>query len=335
MEKSRAGDPRRICRTTEIIFLIFGYLFHMKRSQFLKTSAAIAGSSLLPALSFAEESKKKPIRFAHLSDIHLKPGLIPETGMAKAFQHAQQLKTKVDFIINGGDAIMDALDADKQKTQEQFDLFNNLLKKENSLPIYHCIGNHDVWGWFIKQDRPEQDKLYGKQWVVENFNMPRRFYSFTKGKWHFIVLDSTQLNPAGGYIGKLDPEQLDWLQQELKQVSTDKFICFVSHIPILSICAGLFFDKTEPNGDLKIQRNLMHSDFLVLKKLFVQYPNIKVCISGHIHLQDEVDYLGIKYYCNGAVSGNWWKGAFQEFAPAYAVIELFDDGSSTRAMQPY
>ena len=307
----------------------------MKRSQFLKTSAAIAGSSLLPAFSFAEESKKKSIRFAHLSDIHLKPGLIPETGMAKAFQHAQQLKYKADFIINGGDAIMDALDADKQKTKEQFDLFNTLLKKENSLPIYHCIGNHDVWGWFIKQDRPEQDKLYGKQWVVENFNMSRRFYSFTKGKWHFIVLDSTQLNPAGGYIGKLDLEQLDWLQQELKQVPADHFVCFVSHIPILSICAGLFFDKTEPNGDLKIQRNLMHSDFLVLKKLFVQYPNIKVCISGHIHLQDEVDYLGIKYYCNGAVSGNWWKGAFQEFAPAYAVIELFDDGSSARTMHTY
>lgn len=335
MEKGRAGDQRRICCPAEIIFLIFGYLFDMKRSQFLKTSAAIAGSSLLPVLSFAEESKKKPIRFAHLSDIHLKPGLIPEAGMAKAFQHAQQLKTKVDFIINGGDAIMDALDADKQKTKEQFDLFNSLLKKENSLPIYHCIGNHDVWGWFIKQDRPEQDRLYGKQWVVENFNMPRRFYSFTKGKWHFIVLDSTQLNPAGGYIGKLDPEQLDWLQQELKQVPADQFICFVSHIPILSICAGLFFDKTEPNGDLKIQRNLMHSDFLVLKKLFVQYPNIKICISGHIHLQDEVGYLGIKYYCNGAVSGNWWKGAFQEFAPAYAVIELFDDGSSTRTMHPY
>jgi len=307
----------------------------MKRKTFLQTTAAVIGSGLLPSLSFASDSKKKPIRFAHLTDIHMKPGAIPEAGMAKAFQHVQQLDSKVDFIINGGDAIMDSLEADKQKTQVQWDLFKNILQKENSLPIYHTIGNHDVWGWFIKEQKPENDRLYGKVWVVETLAMKNRFYSFTNRHWHFIVLDSTQLNPAGGYIGKIDDSQLEWLQQELQNVPPSTFICFVSHIPILSICAGLFFDKTEANGDLKIQRNLMHSDFLTLKKLFGKYPNIKVCISGHIHLQDELTYLGIKYYCNGAISGNWWKGAFQEFAPAYAVMELFDDGSSKRTMMKY
>jgi len=307
----------------------------MKRSKFLQTSAAIIGSTFLPSSSFAEENHKPgKIRFAYLTDIHLKPDLTAETGMAKAFQHAQSLKPKIDFIINGGDSIMDSLEADKQKTQTQWDLFHSILKKENSLPIYHCIGNHDVWGWFIKNDKPEADKLYGKQWVVETLEMPKRYYSFTKNKWHFIVLDSTQLNPAGGYIAYLDPEQLSWLQQELEQ-SKDKFICIVSHIPILSICAGLFFNKTETNGDLKIQRNLMHTDFLALKKIFLSNPNIKVCLSGHIHLQDEIEYLGVKYYCNGAVSGNWWKGSYQEFAPAYAVFEFYNDGSFVRTMINY
>jgi 3',5'-cyclic AMP phosphodiesterase CpdA len=292
------------------------------------------GSSLLPSLSFATEHKKKPLRFAHLTDIHLKPGLVPEKGMTNAFRHVQENAT-IDFIMNGGDSIMDALEADKQKTQTQWALFRDLLKKENSLPVYHTIGNHDIWGWFAKKDRPENDPLYGKAWVLESLGMKNRFYSFTKGNWHFIVLDSTQLNPAGGYIGKLDPEQLDWLQQELKQAPPGKFICIVSHIPILSICSGLFFDKTETNGDLLIKRNLMHTDFLALKKIFSAYPGIKVCISGHIHLQDEVEYLGITYYCNGAVCGNWWNGPYQEFAPAYDVMELFDDGSSRRTMMKY
>lgn len=307
----------------------------MKRKTFIKTTAAVIGSSFLPALSFAGNEKRKAIRFAHLTDIHVKPGLIPETGMAKALQHAQQLNPKVDFIMNGGDSIMDSLEADKQKTQIQWDLFHDILQKENNLPIYHCIGNHDIWGWFIKENRPEGEKLYAKAWVQETLQMKNRFYSFKKGKWRFIVLDSTQLNPAGGYIAYLDPEQLDWLKKELAGTPPDEFICIVSHIPILSICSGLFFDKTETNGDLKIQRNLMHTDFLALKKIFQQYPNIKLCISGHIHLQDELNYLGIKYYCNGAVSGNWWKGAFQEFAPAYAVFELFEDGSSQRTMMKY
>ncbi|MDP4261722.1 MAG: metallophosphoesterase [Bacteroidota bacterium] len=308
----------------------------MKRSEFLQNTAAVIGASLLPSFSFAGENEKTgTVRFAYLTDTHVKPGIIPETGMAKAFHHAQSLKPKVDFIINGGDSIMDSLEADKQKTQTQWDLFHSILKKENSLPIYHCIGNHDVWGWFIKNDKPEADKLYGKLWVVETLEMPKRYYSFTKDKWHFIVLDSTQLNPAGGYIAYIDPEQLSWLQSELAQTPKDKFICIVSHIPILSICAGLFFDKTETNGDLKIQRNLMHTDFLSLKKIFLNYPNIKVCLSGHIHLQDEINYLGVKYYCNGAVCGNWWSGAFQEFAPAYAVIELYDDGTCSRKMIDY
>jgi 3',5'-cyclic-AMP phosphodiesterase len=307
----------------------------MKRSTFLQNTAAVIGSSLLPISSFADQNEKPgKIRFACLTDIHVKPDLTAEAGMAKALHHAQSLKPKVDFIINGGDSIMDSLEADKQKTQTQWGLYHAILKKENSLPIYHCIGNHDVWGWFIKNDKPEADKLYGKQWVVETLQLPKRYYSFTKDKWHFIVLDSTQLNPAGGYIAYIDPEQLIWVQQELEQAK-DKFICIVSHIPILSICAGLFFDKTETNGDLKIQRNLMHTDFMSLKKIFLKYPNIKVCLSGHIHLQDELDYLGIKYYCNGAVSGNWWKGAFQEFAPAYAVIELYNDGTSSRNMTGY
>lgn len=299
----------------------------------MQSSAAVIGGSLLPSWSFGSTSKKKPIRFAHLTDIHVKPGAIPEAGMAKAFQHAQQ--NKIDFIINGGDLIMDALEADKTKTQTQWDLAKNILKKENSLPIYHTIGNHDVWGWFIKENKPDNDKLYGKQWALEMLELKSRFYSFTKGKWHFIVLDSTQLNPAGGYIGKLDEEQLNWFTQELKNVPADRFICIVSHIPILSICSGLYFNKTEANGDLMIKRNLMHTDFLALKKIFVNYPNIKVCISGHIHLQDEVEYLGIKYYCNGAVSGDWWHGPYQEFAPAYAVMELFDDGSVKRTMIKY
>ena len=307
----------------------------MKRKTFLKTTVAAVGSSFLPAWSLAGDQKKRGFRFAHVTDIHVKPGIVPETGMAKALQHVQKLHPQVDFVINGGDSIMDAMEADKEHTEIQWDLFHSILQKENRLPIYHCIGNHDIWGWFIKENRPESDKLYAKEWVLESLRMKNRYYRFTKLNWHFIVLDSVQLNPAGGYIAYLDPEQLEWLKQELATIPKDEFVCIVSHVPILSICAALFFEKTEANGDLKIQRNLMHTDFMKLKKIFVQYPNIKVCISGHIHLQDELNYLGIKYYCNGAISGNWWKGSFQEFAPAYAVLEVKEDGSFSRTMVNY
>ncbi|HTH30939.1 MAG TPA: hypothetical protein VL946_06280, partial [Lacibacter sp.] len=109
----------------------------MKRIDFLQTTAALVGSSLLPFESKAVDTKIGRTRFAYLTDIHVKPDAVAEAGMAKAFQHVQSLKTKVDFIINGGDSIMDSLDADKQKTKTQWDLYHSILKKENSLSVYH------------------------------------------------------------------------------------------------------------------------------------------------------------------------------------------------------
>ncbi len=71
----------------------------------------------------------------------------------------------------------------------------------------------------------------------------------------------------------------------------------------------------------------MHKDCLELKDLFAQHPNVKLCLSGHLHLLDRVDYNGVTYLCNGAVSGNWWKGRHKDCDEGYAVIDLYDDGS--------
>jgi predicted MPP superfamily phosphohydrolase len=115
----------------------------MNRKSFIRNvSAAIGGASFLPLFSEGNSSRKKSIRFAHLTDIHVKKGEVPETGMAKALHHAQSLSPKVDFIMNGGDSIMDALEADKQKTQQQFQLFKSFCKETTCLYITH--GNHDI-----------------------------------------------------------------------------------------------------------------------------------------------------------------------------------------------
>src|SRR5258708_15342092 len=105
-EADTLSNSRPLCQG-KILLYIFATNFFMKRSEFLQTSAAIVGGSLLPNITIAEQSNKKnKIRFAHLTDIHVKPSLVPETGMAKAFQHAQSLKPNVDFIIDGTDSIM-------------------------------------------------------------------------------------------------------------------------------------------------------------------------------------------------------------------------------------
>lgn len=176
----------------------------MKRKEFLISSALAAGATILPnSADVVNTPAKKSFRFAFISDIHIKPEPVPENGMTRALQNIQNLKPEIDFIINGGDSIMDALAATKESTQRQWDVFHQIMTKENRLPIYHCIGNHDIYGWFQKDPDP-LDELYGKNWALKELKISDRYYHFQKGKWNFIVLDSTQLNPLGGYIGKID-----------------------------------------------------------------------------------------------------------------------------------
>ncbi len=305
----------------------------MQRRKFIQNLSLASAATVLPIGVNAENTgKKKRFRAAFISDIHIKTLDVAEAGMRKALQTINQSDKKPDFIINGGDSIMDALAVSKEKTKAQWDLFFNILQAENKLPVKHCMGNHDIWGWQLKED-VKSDPLYGKNWWLQLTGNTKSYYSFTHQNWHFIVLDSTQEN-NGGYIALLDAEQFNWLGAELES-NKDKHICVVSHIPIVSFCSAMFFKDMLPNGDWKLSRALLHTDARMIKDLFRKYPNIRCCLSGHIHLQDEVTYLGIQYFCNGAVSGNWWKGAFQDFAPAYALFDFHQDGTVERTMVEY
>jgi hypothetical protein len=97
----------------------------------------------------------------------------------------------------------------------------------------------------------------------------------------------------------------------------------------------MFQDENQPNGDWRISRALLHTDARKLTQLFGNYKNIRCCLSGHIHLQDEVEYKGIQYFCNGAVCGNWWKGAFKGFEPGFARFHFSKDGKVKREMMQY
>src|SRR5262245_43746176 len=53
---------------------------------------------------------------------------------------------------------------------------------------------------------------------------------------------------------------------------------------------------------------LMHKDSQAVQAILRRHTNVKLCVSGHLHLVDHVVYDGITYRGCGAVSGDWWKG---------------------------
>lgn len=305
------NGPKRINRRTFIATAGLGVL-----------GAAAAQRLELPAES---PTRRRVLRLAHLTDIHVQPELGAGEGMAAALEHAQNLSDKPDLIVQGGDAIMDALAADKARTRTQWRLFHQTLNGVATLPVRHVVGNHDVWGWSL--DNPSAaDIAYGKDWAKDEFGLGAGYYSYDQAGWHFVVLDSVY--PAeGGYTARLDDAQLEWLDGDLAATPRSTPVCVISHIPILA--ASTYFDgDNETSGNWQVPGAWMHIDARKIKDVFKRHGNVRLALSGHVHLQDEVHYLGVKYLCNGAVSGGWWGGPYQEFTNAYFTIDLFDDGSS-------
>ncbi|MER2269726.1 metallophosphoesterase family protein [Methylobacterium oxalidis] len=288
-----------------------------------RTIFAGATAALVSGKSIAQVNQRRSTRVAHLTDLHIKPGLEIERSLSNCLEACRAHSP--DFILFGGDLIMDALDADFSQAKSQWSTLTRILQAELDLPFDACLGNHDVWGWG-NVSHFEHHPSFGKRLALEFLQRDRGYNSFKRGHWHFIILDSIHRTDRNGYVARLDDEQYEWLKQELSNIQASTPVLVLSHIPILSACA--YFDgNNESTGNWTIPGAWMHIDARRLKGLFHQYPNVKLCVSGHIHLLDRVDYLGVSYLCNGAVSGGWWQGPYQECENGYSIIDLFEDGA--------
>ena len=301
----------------------------MNRRTLLK-SASLLPFAAVPEVASAPA--KRSVRFAYIGDTHITPDMKPMDAIAKCFHHAQNQADKPAFVLHGGDVIMDALAQDRDKVQKQWDAWQTVIKANNSLPIEYCIGNHDIWGF----EKAKSDPAYGKKWAIDQMKISGRYRSFDKNGWHFIVLDSVQPKPDGNwYTGYIDPEQMDWLKADLAKTNTKTPVLILSHIPIFSPTA-FFSDTNVKEGNWTIPTGILLADTPELLKLFYQYPNIKAALSGHMHLLDRVDYNGVTYLCNGAVSGNWWTSdTYQQTKAGYALFDLYDDGRVERTYLSY
>ncbi len=271
------------------------------------------------------------MRVAHISDIHIDLEQRSAELFSRALRNLLMHTPAFDMVINTGDCVMDSMFTDFAKAQAQWDMFDKMMK-ELPIPVHHTIGNHDVWGWGLRDDdrqAVQNDQLYGKGLAVTRLDIPARYYSYDKAGWHFIVLDSTHLADQSffqPYTGKLDEAQYAWLEEELASVPASTPVCVASHIPILA-ANGLLDGNNESSGDWVLPGAWTHIDARRMWKLFWKYPNVKICLSGHSHQIEDLRYHGIHYLNNGAVSGNWWKGTYMDSPPGYMSLNFYQDGS--------
>jgi 3',5'-cyclic AMP phosphodiesterase CpdA len=297
-------------------------------------SGLLAGSAALlaPSLVLARQEPAAPavragaLRFAHLTDMHVQPELRAGDGYGAALRSLHKLDPVPQFIITGGDHVMDVFDKDAARSRIVWDLYRNILADNWDRRAYPTIGNHDVWAWGKDQQNIDPTTIgYGKAMACERFEMAKPYHSFDAGGWHFVCLDNIARRNFG-YFGSLDEEQADWFKRDLESAG-GKPVVVTTHIPLVAACVLLqekrFDEKT--NG-YRVSDGIMHANVLPLVDLMRRH-NVKLCLSGHMHMIDRVEFRGISFICDGAVSGNWWKGPHLEFPEGYGVIDLQPDGT--------
>jgi hypothetical protein len=332
LEKSKHASHDTLSQIQENRFMSSNPPSLDRRSLMLGSAAAAVGmlaSHTAAQMAPSPNPRRRSLRIAHLTDVHVQPERSGGQGFAAALQHVQSV-ARPDLILFGGDNVM-AVDTESgsqpDRARAQLDLWTSVLAAECSTPHRICIGNHDVLA---------MHPVEGKAWACDAFGLDRRYHRFDQSGWRFIVLDSTFPIDDGShrYTARLDDEQFDWLSSELASAAPGMPVFVLSHIPIVCACA-MFDGENEKTGDWHIPGAWMHTDARRIKDLFWKHKNVKVAASGHIHLADRVDYLGTTYLCNGAVSAGWWKGPCQEFDNGYGVIDLFDDGTSEASYETF
>jgi Icc protein len=296
------------------------------------TIAAITGLSFCKGAELnksgviAGKKAGRSLRFAHITDVHLRPEHNAPEGFTLALKHIHSHKDMPEMIITGGDHLIDTIGKNDETTEAYWTLFKDIMKKECQLPVKYCVGNHDCWGVNKKKSKTTgNEPNWGVKRMLKELQMPSRYYSFDKGNWRLIVLDS--VIPTDTYcIGKIDDEQFAWLEEQIKSAD-GKFIAIFTHIPIVSVGAYFYGGSNEKTGDWVVPGARMIINARQLKDLFWQNKNVKLCVSGHNHLLERIQYNDVHYISDGAVSGAWWDGAHQETEEGYGLFDLYDDGT--------
>ncbi|MFZ5832927.1 MAG: metallophosphoesterase family protein [Planctomycetota bacterium] len=315
------------------------------RRAMLRGLAAGAAASMVPLSAWGSElgaapsetaasaAPGKPFRFVHLSDIHVQPELRAAAGMTKCLAAVESLDPKPDLIVTGGDLIMDAFAQDEARSKMLFELYKKVLADHTGIPVRQCIGNHDIFGWANKKGVTPAHPQYGKKMVCEMLELPQTYYAFDAGGWRFYILDDIQPTEDHRYEAYLDEPQRAWLEEQLRQKDPAMPAAVVCHIPILSVTA-MDVASTFRDGVHAVPSALVCRDAHDLAHLLAKH-NVRLALSGHMHMVDRVDYRGVTYICDGAVSGGWWKGEHRGFHEGFGVIDLAADGTLSHKYHQY
>ncbi len=265
-----------------------------------KLTALILISSVILSCNIKPKSKAdnpEKFSFVFMTDIHVAPERHATEGLLQAIDTINKLAP--DFVLTGGDNIMDALAQSWQRSDSLYNLYSETVSQLN-MPVFSTMGNHEIFGLYEQSGINPDNEDYGKKMYEKR--LEKRYYSFDHKNWHFIVLDGIGFTPDRHYYGVVDSVQLEWLKNDLAAIGKEVPVAVSIHIPLLSIGEQIMDAPTAALRESSVITNA-HD----VMKLLEQY-NVKLVLQGHAHFLEDIYYNGIHYITGGAVSSNWWKG---------------------------
>lgn len=190
--------------------------------MFWTVSGGLLGSTMLPSRARGAEMAKGSFSFVQISDSHIgfsKQGINADVTatLKEAIARINALPQPPDFVLHTGD-LTHLADAD------EFDTLDQLLKGVKTQQIFFVPGEHDVTG--------DNGKLY-----LERFGKKTKglgWYSFDHHGVHFIGLVNVVDIRQNG-LGALGRAQLEWLEDDLKDQSSETPIVVFAHIPLWEV----------------------------------------------------------------------------------------------------
>lgn len=163
---------------------------------------------------------KSDFSFIQISDSHIGFSKAANTNVSETLQLAinkiNALPSQPAFVLHTGDLTHLA-------QASEFDAVDQLLRGVKTEKIFYVPGEHDV------TDNGKQYKeRYGKDTKGEGW------FSFDSHGVHFIGLVNV-LSQGDGGLGLLGNEQLDWLEKDLKNLSSSTPIVVFAHVPLWAV----------------------------------------------------------------------------------------------------
>jgi Icc protein len=259
----------------------------------------IALSLLVISCSKKAEENQSPdqFTFAFLTDIHLQPELNAVEGFMQAIDTVNKLNP--DFVITGGDLVMDAMDVSYGRADSLYSLYIDVAKGFN-MPVYNTIGNHEHFGLYRRTEVDTGFSEYGKRMFEKRIGP--RYYSFDYKGWHFMILDAVGIREDREYKGLIDDKEIEWIKSDLAKTGKNTPIALSVHIPFITAQTQLTEGSLAATPEDLIITNAR--DVLLL---FWDY-NLKLVLQGHLHFLEDI-YINeqVHFITGGAVCGRWWR----------------------------